>query len=145
MKTFSVAESSTVAPRPFNAGTTKANSTGTTTSTPANGPCPNSPQRPRSQSFNRGEGQRIFKVYKYVDQSLLDDNAEEIQLLRAENIQLMQTLQLREQRMRMLELSNEKHRQANSLALNILKSHDLPRDCLLDACEVLEEALRLSD
>ena len=153
METLSIADFTSAAQRPVHSGTAKAHSTGgMATITRLGGPTTSAdpPQRPRSQSHNSGEGKKIFKVYNYVDQSLLDENAKEIQRLRAENVQLKQTIQQWEQRMQLLELAYQKHGQANSLALNILLSNrkhdDVPHGCTLDACDApLDNALRLSD
>ena len=150
METLSIADFTSAAQRPVHSGT--AHSTGgMATIARLGGPTTSAdpPQRPHSQSLNSGEGKKIFKVYNYVDQSLLDENAKEIQRLRAENVQLKQTIQQWEQRMQLLELAYQKHGQANSLALNILLSNrkhdDVPHGCTLDACEEFENALRLSD
>ena len=151
-----------VAPHPFFAAPIEANSTGspatTTTTAPIISACGGHddppPLRPRSRTSS---DDKIFKVYKYVDQSLLEDSANAIQLLRAENSKLKQKMQRQEQMMKMLLECHDAHQTANSMAWSVLQSlrreqqqhqlvvvpnHHHHNITLSDACDALEEALR---
>jgi len=150
---------SSLTPLPFQHGSSpKAASTGITTAHPTSSN--SNGNRARSSSADQHHRPtKLFKVFKYVDQDLLEDSARMIELLRQENLRLKQKMQLQERALGMLQQSNDKHVEANSLSRQVLQSllkqsggsedddgehhHHHP---LVDAAyQAQEDALRLDD
>jgi len=104
--------------------------------------------RRTSSSDSSAAGNKIFKVYKYVDQDLLQDSAATIELLRQENGKLKQRAQRQEKAMDVLRESNDKLLEANELSTRILQSllqyQQLPPEDIAVACKENKEAQQMA-